>query len=168
VLLGFSTGGFGGGLGNDLDNINNRYDFDALMSWEVRNLGFGERAARRESSARIQQAKFQKLRAMDQVAREISEAYSQVQLRDQQMTITQSAISAAENSYKRNLERIRDGQGLPLEVLQSVHALDSARRAYLRAVIAHNESQFRLQWALGWPVTASSTATDMGDQRSGL
>lgn len=46
VLLGFSTSGFGGGLGNNLDNVDDRYDFDALMTWEVRNLGFGERAAR--------------------------------------------------------------------------------------------------------------------------
>lgn len=43
VLLGFSTSGFGGGLGNNLDNVDDRYDFDALMTWEVRNLGFGER-----------------------------------------------------------------------------------------------------------------------------
>jgi len=56
----------------DLDNVDGRYDFDALMSWEIRNLGFGERAARRESNARVQQAKFEKLRIMDQVAEEIS------------------------------------------------------------------------------------------------
>lgn len=53
VLLGFSTGGFGGGTGNRIDDVDARYDFDALMTWEVRNLDFGERAARRESSARI-------------------------------------------------------------------------------------------------------------------
>ena len=38
VLLGFSTGGFGGGLGNTLENVDGRYDFDALVSW-VYNLG---------------------------------------------------------------------------------------------------------------------------------
>ncbi|HSG71742.1 MAG TPA: hypothetical protein VLA12_15070, partial [Planctomycetaceae bacterium] len=48
VLLGFTTASFGGGLGGDLDNFGGRYDFDALMMWEVRNLGFGEKAARRE------------------------------------------------------------------------------------------------------------------------
>ncbi len=132
VLLGFSTGGFGGGLGNNLSNVNGRYDFDALMSWQVRNLGFGEKAARLESAARVQQAKYEKLRVMDQVAREVSEAYSQVQFRREQIPITQQAIQSAQNSYELNLARIRDGQGLPLEVLQSVQALESARRAYLR------------------------------------
>lgn len=153
VLLGYSVGGFGGGLGNNLENIDGRHDFDALMSWDVRNLGFGERAARRETSARIQQARFEKLQVMDQVAREVSEAFSQVEFRRQQMAITQQAIRSAQQSYQSNSERIRDGEGLPIEVLQAVQALESARRAYLRAVIDHNQAQFRLQWALGWPIS---------------
>ncbi|MCR9295531.1 MAG: TolC family protein, partial [bacterium] len=152
VLLGFSTGGFGGGLGNQLDNIGDRYDLDALMTWETRNLGFGERAARREQAARVQQARFEKLQVMDQVAREVSEACAQVEFRRQQIAITQQAISAAQDSYRRNLERIRDRQGLPLEVLQSIQALETAERAYLRAVIDYNQSQLQLQWAMGFPV----------------
>lgn len=161
VLLGFSTGGFGGGLGNSLNNVEGRYDLDALVTWQYRNLGFGEQAARRETTARIQQAKFERLRVMDQVALDVSESFSQVQFRRQQIDATQKAIRSAENSYQRNLERIRDGQGLPIEVLQSVRALESARRAYLNAVISYNQAQFRLQWALGWPVSAPTT-TDSG------
>ena len=123
VLLGFSTGEFGGGLGNNLNNLDSRYDFDAVVTWEMRNLGFGERAARREANSRIQQAKFEKIRVMDQVAREVAEAHSQVWHRTQQIAITRQAIQSAEDSYERNLSRIRDGQGLPLEVLQSLRAL---------------------------------------------
>lgn len=155
VLLGFSTGGFGGGLGNELDNMGGRYDLDALMTWEVRNLGLGERAARRRSSAQMQQARFEKLRLMDQVARDISEAHAQVNVRRQQVERMQQAIGAAENSYRRNLERIQNGQGLPLEVLQSAQAFEDAQRTYLQAVIDYNQAQLRLQWALGWPVSES-------------
>ena len=154
VLLGFSTAGFGGGLGNNLNQIDGRYDFDAVVSWEVRNLGFGEHAARRRSSARIQQAKFEKLRVMDQIAREISVATAQTQSTRQQINAAQTAITAAQKSYNRNLERIKEGQGLPIEVLQSVQALEQARLAYAQAVIDHNRSEFQLQWALGWPVQA--------------
>ncbi|MEM9588743.1 MAG: TolC family protein [Planctomycetota bacterium] len=153
VLLGFSTGGFGGGLGNELDDVRGRYDLDAAMSWELRNLGLGERAERRRTSARVQQAKFAKVRVMDQVAREISEAESQVRFRRQQIKLTRQATQAARDSYARNLERIRDGQGLPLEVLQSVQALETTERAYLAAVTGFNRAQFQLQWALGWPVS---------------
>ena len=153
VLLGFSTGGFGGGLGGGPNNVDSRYDFDAAVSWQVRNLGFGEKAARQESTSRVQQARYEQIRIMDQIAREISEAFSQVQFRRQQIMITQQTIDTAEKSYERNLSRIRDGQGIPLEVLQSVQALEAARRAYLQAVIDHNRAQFRLQYALGWSVT---------------
>jgi len=154
VLLGFSTGGFGGGLDNTLANVNDRYDFDAMLTWEVRNLGFGEGAARRRSEAEIQQAKFEKIRVLDQIAREVSESHAQVVHRSNRIAITEQAVKSAQDSYERNLSRIRDAQGLPLEVLQSVRALEDARRAYLTAMIEYNEAQFRLQWALGWPVTA--------------
>ena len=50
------------------------------MTWEIRNLGFGEGAARRETQAQIEQAKFQQIKMLDQVAREISEAQTQVKL----------------------------------------------------------------------------------------
>ncbi|QEG02706.1 Outer membrane efflux protein [Stieleria maiorica] len=152
VLLGFSTGGFGGGLGNELDDVNDRYDIDALMSWQVRNLGLGEKAARREQSARVQQAKYERIRVMDQVAREISEGHARVQSRHRQIAVTERAIEFAMDSYDRNLKRIRDGEGLPLEVLQSLQALETASRAYLSAVVDHNRAQFELQWAQGWPV----------------
>ena len=152
VLLGFSTGGFGGGLGNELDDVSDRYDFDALMSWQVRNLGFGERAARQQTSAQLQQAQFEQLRLMDRVAREVAESFAQVRYRRQRLEITEKGIRYARDSYRRNMERIRDGNGLPLEVLQSAQALEAAEQAYATAVVSHNEAQLRLQWALGWSI----------------
>lgn len=154
VLLGFSSTSFGGGLGSDAENFGGRYDLDAMMVWETRNLGFGEGAARRERSAQIQQATFTKLRIMDQVAQEIAEANIQVVIRRQQVELAQTAIARARDSYQRNLDRIRDGQGLPIEVLQAIQALEASERAYLRAVADSNRSQLQLQWALGWPVNA--------------
>ena len=159
ILLGFSTSGFGGGVGTGLDNVDGRYDFAALMTWEVRNLGLGEKANRREMSARIQQAKYEQIQVLDQVAQEISEACSQVVHRANRIEITQGAIQSAQNSFERNLARIRDGQGLPIEVLQSIRALEDAHRAYLNAVIDYNAAQFRLQWSLGWPVFATTHPT---------
>ncbi len=158
VLLGYSGGGFGGGLGNRTNDIDGRYDFDAVVTWEIRNLGMGERAARRRTNARMQQARFEKLNVMDQIASEISQSYAQIPFRRQQMQITQQAIQIAQSSYDRNVERITEGEGLPLEVLQSATALEQAQRAYLAAVVAHNQAQMRLQWAMGWPLTAPPTS----------
>ena len=91
---------------------------------------------------------------MDQVAREVTQAHSQVRNRSQQIDILQSAIASATDSYTRNVERIRDGQGLPLEALQSLQALEQINQQLLDAAAAHNIAQFTLQWALGWPVDA--------------
>jgi outer membrane protein TolC len=152
VVLGFSSGGFGGGLGNQLDDVEGRYDLDALLAWELRNMGLGEHAAKRGRAARVQQAQFAKLAVMDQVASEVKQAIAKVESRRRQVDVTRSTISAAQNSYFLNLDRIRDRQGLPLEVLQSVHALEQAQREYLRAVTRYNQAQIELQWALGFPV----------------
>jgi len=154
VLLGFSTTSFGGGLGSNAENFSGRYDIDAMMVWEMRNLGFGEAAARRERSSQIQQATFAKLAIMDRVAQEVAESYVQVGLRKRQVETAQTAIGRARDSYQRNFDRIRDGQGLPIEVLQAIQALEASQRAYLRSVADYNRSQLQLQWALGWPVSA--------------
>jgi outer membrane protein TolC len=131
-----------------------RYDLDAMLVWELRNLGLGDHAAQRERSATIRAETFQKLRMMDQVAQEVAEANAQVNIRRQQMEVAKNAISSAQDSYQRNLDRIRDGQGLPIEVLQSIQALETSQRAYLNAIANYNRAQLQLQWALGWPVTA--------------
>jgi outer membrane protein TolC len=152
VLLGMSYGGFGGGVGDSIAHFEDRFDFEATAYWQVRNLGFGESAARTEALSQEQQAQIRQVRLMDQVAREVVEAQTQVEARRRQIETSQQGIEKARDSHRRNLERIQDGQGLPIEVLQSLQALDTARREYLRTVVSYNEAQFRLQWAIGWPV----------------
>ncbi len=55
---------------------------------------------------------------------------------------------------RRNLERIRGGQGLPLELLQAIQALDLSRLEYLRAVADYDAWQFRLYRATGCPIAS--------------
>jgi outer membrane protein TolC len=152
ILLGMSYGGFGAGLGGQITRGGDRFDFDGVAWWELRNLGAGEKAARDNARAQIQQARMQEVQTMDVVAREVVETYSQVQARQRQIAVAKEGIAAAQRSYERNVERIRNIQGLPIEVLQSIQALDAARREYLRAVVDYNTAQFRLHRALGWPI----------------
>jgi outer membrane protein TolC len=152
ILLGMNYGSFAGGTGGQITNGGNRFDFDGIAYWELRNMGFGEHAARDNARAQIQQAKMREVETMDLVAREIVEGFSQVQSRKRQIAVAQEGITAAQQSFERNLERIRNLQGLPIEVLQSIQALDAARREYLRTVVDYNSAQFRLHRALGWPI----------------
>src|SRR5207248_10993694 len=147
-------GSFAAGTGGQITNGGNRLDFDGVAWWEVRNLGFGERAARDAAEAQIRQARMREVETLDLVAREVVEAHIQTVARQRQIAVAEQGIAAAQQSYGRNLERIRNAQGLPIEVLQSIQALDAARREYLRAIVDYNTAQFRLQRALGWPVGA--------------
>ena len=152
MAVGLSYGGFGAGVGNDISQFRDRMDFDAVAYWEVRNLGLGEQAARAEAHAVVHQSQHRELQVSNQVAREVAESFAQTQSRHKQIAVAERGVASATDSYRRNLERIRQGQGLPIEVLQSLQALDQARREYLRAVSDYNVAQFSLHRALGWPV----------------
>jgi len=152
VLLGVSYGGLTGGLGGDLINSGDRLDADAMAYWELRQLGYGEQAAQREAQARITQTRMRQVALMDQVAREIVEAHAQIHSRSQQIVSAREAVSAAEDSFQRNWDRIQNGQGLPIEVLQSIQALTISQREYTRSIADYNTAQFTLHRALGWPI----------------
>ncbi len=154
VLLGMSYGGMGGGLGSSIVNSNQRWDADAVAYWEIRNLGVGDRAARGEAASVSRQAQQRELAVLDRVAREVAEAHTQVIQRKKRLELARTGIVAAERSYELNLQRIENAQGLPIEVLQSIQALATARRAYLNAVVDYNISQFELSRATGWFVDA--------------
>ena len=150
VLLGMSYGGFAGGLGTTIANSNDRFDSEAIAYWEIRNLGLGEKAARNETSSALRQSQQRELAIMDQVAREVVESQAQVVERQKRIEISKQSILAAERSYKLNVDRIQNAQGLPIESLQSVQALANARTSYLNAVIDYNIAQFELCRAIGW------------------
>jgi outer membrane protein TolC len=153
VLLGVSYGWNGGGVGSQMENFGDRVDADAVAWWEIRNFGFGEQAARDVAQSQVAQARFQQVRAMDQVASEVTQAHAQLVSREGQIELAQNGIISANDSFRRNTERIRNGQGLPIETLQSVQALGQAKRQYARVVADYNRAQFYLERALGWPIT---------------
>jgi outer membrane protein TolC len=158
ILMGTSYAGFGGGQGSQIANTAGRFDLDAIAYWQIRSLGVGEYAARRGARAVYDQTRMEQVRVMNLVSREIVEAHAQVQARYRQIAIAQQAVERAINSFERNWLRVRDLKGLPLETLQSIQALDQARREYLRALVDYNSAQFRLQRALGWPVEIAPTS----------
>jgi len=152
VLMGTSYAAFGGGEGSQIANTAGRFDLDAITYWQVRGLGIGEYAARREARAQIDQTRMRQIQEMNRVGREIVEAHAQVLARHRQIGIAEQAVERATDSFERNWLRVRDLEGLPIETLQSIQALDQARREYLRSLVDYNAAQFRLHRALGWPI----------------
>jgi outer membrane protein TolC len=157
LLVDVSQSGFGGGPDSTLADFRGRFDFDATAYWQLRNFGLGEITARQGARSRLEQAKLVQVRLSDQVSREIVEAHAQCESLLGQIAVAESGIRVGSESYRRNLERIRGGQGLPLELLQSLQALDQSRREYLRAVGDYDEWQFRLYRALGCPIPGGAS-----------
>lgn len=149
VLLGLSYGGMSGGIGTNFGPFKDRLDADAIAFWEMRSLGYGDRAARAEAGARVEQARWREVATLDRVAGEIVEAQARVRSREQQIAVAEKGVVAATDSYRRNLLRIENSQGLPIETLQAIQALGLARRDYLRTVIDFNIAQFQLLRAIG-------------------
>lgn len=160
VLLNVSQSGYGGGPDGMIADDRGRFDFDVTAYWQLRNFGAGEVAAREGTRSRVNQARLLQVRLRDQVSREIIEAHAQSQSLRGQIAVAESGIRVAAESYRRNLERIRGGQGLPLEVLQSIQALDRSRTEYLRAVGFYDEWQFRLYRAIGCPIPGEPRPDD--------
>ncbi len=152
VALSASYGLNGGGLGSTMSDFGDRLDADAVAFWEVRQFGVGEKAIRKESQSRVKQARMQEIAQMDRIAREVAEAFAQVHARSQQIEVIEEGVEAAEKSFTKHRDRIQNGQGLPIEVLQSIQALAATQREYVRVVAEYNVAQFTLQRALGWPV----------------
>jgi outer membrane protein TolC len=155
VILGVSDGAMSAGPSTDFAPGQNRLDMDAMAYWELRNFGFGDQAAEHEAHAVVDQSRWRQLEVMDLVAREVTEADVQVRSRRGQVRIAEDGVKVAAQSYQLNAERIEQAQGLPIEALQSLQALDQARREYLRTVIDYNSAQFNLSRALGWPDKAA-------------
>jgi outer membrane protein TolC len=151
VLLGVSMGAMSAGEATNFAGGQGRLDLDAITYWELRNLGYGDEAARRDTASTVQQNRWRQVELMDLVAREVTEAHVQARARAEQISIAENGVRVASHSYEMNAQRIDQAQGLPIEALQSLQAMDQARREYLRTVIDFNLAQFALVRALGWP-----------------
>ena len=141
-----------------MNDFQGRFDFDATAYWQLRNFGLGEVAAREGARSRLEQARLVQVRLMDQVSREIVEAYAQSASLRGQISVAESGIRVAGDSYRRNLERIRGGQGLPWKCSNQSKRWTRAA-ANTCAVGDYDEWQFRLYPRMGCPIPGAASPT---------
>jgi outer membrane protein TolC len=169
VIMGLSAGGFGGGsnliaqpqgfiagngqrqTGPRFGNFDERSDFDVVVFWTFRNLGVGNLALVRAADSRVQQMRLRELETVNMVRREVAQAKARTDARLLQIEAAEKAVKFSSDAYTEDLIRIRGGQGLPLEVVDSMRLLARSRLEYLEAIIEYNRAQFQLWVALGRP-----------------
>jgi outer membrane protein TolC len=153
--VGYSGGAFGAGMNDNL-TFHSRGDALAQATWELRNLGFGNRAQVREREALATEAGARIVEAQALVGAEVSAAAKQARARLLTLTAAQDAVREALEMYRR-LEASSFGMAGPraqydaLEPLLAIQALNQARVQFLTEVIEYNRAQFRLYTALGQP-----------------
>jgi outer membrane protein TolC len=151
LQVSLSAGGFGGGPASFFGNFAGRTDFDALVVWELRGLGFGNRALQRERASQQLQAALAAEQIRDKVAAEIVRAYYQVRLRQQQIEAAGAQVEATAEALPLNFKGILGGQLRAIEAQQAIQALAAARSQYITTVIDFDRAQFQLLRALGRP-----------------
>jgi outer membrane protein TolC len=169
VILGFSAGGVGGG--SDLvstppgivsssgqvitaprfSSLEGRTDFDVVLFWTFRNLGVGNVALIRAADSRVKQTRLRELETLNLVRTQVAESHARVAARFLQIDAAEKAVRASSDAFDEDLTRIKGGQGLPLEVIDSLRLLARSRYEYLDTIIDYNRAQFQLWVALGRP-----------------
>jgi outer membrane protein TolC len=167
-IIGYSTGQMGGGsnlvaqpggfnTGNQVfqeprfDTFSSRMDFDVVLWWTLRNLGVGNVALIRGARARNDISKLRYVVELNRVRMQVAQAYAQVHARYAQITTTERAVQTSLRGFEEDLLRTRQGEGLPIEVLDNLRLLWRARNELLQAISDYNRSQFELVVALGVP-----------------
>ena len=164
LQAGISAGTFGGGQGSTFADDAGRSDLDLLAVWEVRNLGIGNIARNGRRASQMRQAQIQAEWLQDQIVAQTVTAASDVASYRRQIDTAEGRIAAAGESYRLNAERVSQGEGLPIELLQAIRAQTSALDAYTRAVAEYNRAQYRLLRSLGRPPEAPDSGSSLGQE----
>lgn len=152
LSAGFSAGAFGGGspqAPKDYNTYNSRTDFDVYAVWNLQNMGVGNRARGNRMDAVESQAIANLDRTANQVRQEVTDAVASIRAAETQIGQARTSVKIAIDGFTQEMLRIRQGQGLPLEVLDSFRQLLDSRLELNRATLAYDFAQFRLFVALG-------------------
>ncbi len=163
VSVGYSAGGFGGGSNRQDLGVpsfymatNTRTDIDVWCLWTLQNMGVGNLALQKQRSIERDQAVTQRSLLINQIRKDVTEAFALTQARRQQVVLARQRMFPAVEGVREELERIRGNEGLPIETLNSVEILATARQDLISAIVGYDLAQFQLFVALGQTPGASS------------
>ena len=147
--LGVSTGAFGGDSDSSPANGGDRTDISGAIYWQLKGMGLEQKAAVDQAASQYRQAGITREDVEIGIAAEVAAATVKVRHRESRLAIGRDAVERATRSYELNRSRVFENQGLPIEVLQAIQSLLSARTLYLDSVIDYNLAQFELFTAVG-------------------
>jgi outer membrane protein TolC len=156
VITGLSGGVFGGGSNiattePRFGSFDNRDDLDVVIYWTVQNMGLGNLALIRLAASHTRSANLQQLEVLNQVRFEVAQAYVRKQTYYDNMVLAEKAMPTGVRALTLDFQRVKQGVGLPIELLESFRLLNQARFDFLDAIVGYNQAQLDLYVALGQP-----------------
>jgi outer membrane protein TolC len=154
VLIGYSSGGFGGGsnlVRPVFGGFGGRSDFDVLAYWTLQNLGVGNLSLINLAKARLGVTRYEEIAILDEIRAEVAEAYAKTHARYARIATTERAVLSGTQGFREDLIRIENTVAPAIETVDSLRLLARARYAYLDAIVDYDRAQFELFVALGQP-----------------
>jgi outer membrane protein TolC len=154
VLIGYSSGGFGGGsnlVRPVFGGFGGRTDFDVMAYWTLQNMGVGNLSLINLAKARMGLTRYQEIAVLDQVRAEVAEAYAKTHARYAQIGTSERAVRSGTRGFREDLIRIENSVAPAIETVDSLRLLARARYSYLDSIVDYNRAQFELYVSLGQP-----------------
>jgi outer membrane protein TolC len=142
-------GGLGGGRNGSTGSFGDQEDYFVGLGWRIGPGGLFDFSRQRVAKARLNSARIDVDRVHDEVIRQVVEAFTRVQSQSEQISMTQRALTAAEEGLRLAQQRQEFGVGFILENILAEQDLTRARTDYLKAVAEFNKAQYELSKAAG-------------------
>lgn len=150
VQAGYTMGGLGGGVGGaQWGNFGRQQDFYVGLGWKIGPGGLFDRQRQHIANAREEGAALQTRQVRAAIGREVVEAATRSQSANDQITINDEAVAAAEEMTQLAKERQASQLGVVLEYLLACDELTRARQSRVKAVTDFNKAQHALKRAVG-------------------
>ena len=103
-----------GGLGQNIDHLKSTEEYNVSLGWTIGSGGLFTKGAGEKADARYRSSEIQLAKIQQDIIQEIIVAHTQVNAKQEQITIAKQGIMDAEESLKLNQSRLKHGMGLPL------------------------------------------------------
>jgi outer membrane protein TolC len=146
-----SIGGLGGdtGLRSWSRGFDNSNDYGVGLSWRIGPGGLFDRSRVRSSEARLRRGELELEQTRDTIRRQVVEFSARASSLSAQLASLRTALDSAEKTAQLSRERRAQSVSGVLEDLLAEEELTRARRDYVSAVAAFDQSQHALLRSLG-------------------
>ena len=144
---------FAGGLGGGKDGGTSRFgeseDYQVTLAWRIGPGGLFDQGRIHATESRLHIADFYQQKLVDDITRQVIEAYTRVQSQGDQVATANRAVRAAEETLRLTSQRKEFAVGAVLENIGAEQDLTTARLDYLNAVAEFDKAQYALAKAIG-------------------